>query len=105
MGEDSSSLGGRMRTINTKQLSHSKAKREFVAEASDIGFGGIGSVVNQALKVQSQKTGEIVEFQFTTCERTNDEDNEIISWVYSITRASATKVPAMAGYKLHILND
>lgn len=87
--------------INTRQLSHDKASRTFVAEASDIGYNG----VSQTIDVQSERTGVTVEFQYTAVERTDDEDNEIVRWVYTISRASVTKMPALAGYKLTILND
>lgn len=75
-------LRGEAMVINTKLTSWDKSSRTFVVEASTAGIG-VGRPVPRSVILSSHKTGTPKTFRYESCQRSNDEDNEVQSWTYA----------------------
>lgn len=85
---------------STEKFTYTPYSTTFITEASTLGLP-VGSVPNQ-LKLQSKRTGKVVDFHFVKTQK--DVEGDILSWEYKLTYPREQS-KHLVNMKVVVIND
>ena len=96
--------------FKSEQFGYNKKDNKFITEISDLETKGQNVFESngngrQGFTLVSEWTGEESVWDVISCERTQDEDNELVAWHLRPSRKSQDRFPKLRTASMVIFND